>query len=479
MKLPKGWKHYLPVLKQRVILARSFFLLFLVLPAFFEACTSLDVPSPGRLPSPASNGSPTQGEGVVSEFTLLYPPYAPPSRAASLSSPRRAIDETPAPKRHSRAIDETPAPKRHSRAIDEIPAWALVRRLDVFVFDDDKMRRLDSYSRSGLSSIRTIRVESGGGNKILVVTANIDYTEEQILGILTLEDLEHIEASYAADDPEHPIMSGVSYFKAGTDGSGTVVLQPILSEIEIRAIEAEGVDDISAYLLNIPSSCPILSFDEIHPNGYYHLQRFREGDMRRLSVPSMSYRYIGEPFISDSYYLYSYPNQVEEESPGSPFTRLVIEGQKNGQTHYWGVNINRRGYGYSTGAEGIGRNIRYSMTLRLVSDGSANPDKPSPEANEVEVRGSMAIYPGTIISGEVGTKVHLWCEVYPEDTEVVINRDDLEYEKSRGLIDYSMDTDGHGAVLRLLSPGTSLINVDCGPPVSDGSFVILVIHPGK
>ena len=48
-----------------------------------------------------------------------------------------------------------------------------------------------------------------------------------------------------------------------------------------------------------------------------------------------------------------YPNCAEDEGPGTPFTRLVIEGQIDGDTYYWPIDINRQ-----EDRKGIGRNCR-------------------------------------------------------------------------------------------------------------------------
>ena len=233
---------------------------------------------------------------------------------------------------------------------------------------------------------------------------------------------------------------------------------------------------MSVYLLNAPAECGILAFDEVKPSGYLHQQRLREGDLRSLKVPSMSYHYLGDPGEGGPYLLYCYPNQAEEESIGSPFTRLVVEGTRGGQTRYYPVNLNRRGYGYTSGTEGVGRNVRYSMDLHLRSEGSLDPDRPDLRAAEVSVKGSMTVYPGNIVVGDEGDVVHVWCEVYPQDTAVSFNKEDLEYERERGIFDYEFDQGGHGVLLRLRSRGSALINVSAGPPVDDGTFVVVAVR---
>ena len=74
-------------------------------------------------------------------------------------------------------------------------------------------------------------------------------------------------------------------------------------------------------------------------------------------------------------------------------------------------------------------------------------------------------------------KVHVWCEVYPEDTPIDISRDDLDFDVERGIYTYEMDPDGHGVVLTLRENGTGMFTIDAGPPVNDGFLVIIVVNP--
>jgi hypothetical protein len=62
---------------------------------------------------------------------------------------------------------------------------------------------------------------------------------------------------------------------------------------------------------------------------------------------------------------------AEEEGPGSPFTRLVIQGVLDGEVWYWPIDINR---GEGRSPEGIAGNCSYSFDIKLTRKGSADPD---------------------------------------------------------------------------------------------------------
>ena len=71
--------------------------------------------------------------------------------------------------------------------------------------------------------------------------------------------------------------------------------------------------------------------------------------------------------------LLCYPNISTQESIGTPFTRLVIEGKIQGETWYWPININRDS---GSGHEGISRNRRYVYDITIRSRGTKDPDTP-------------------------------------------------------------------------------------------------------
>ena len=61
----------------------------------------------------------------------------------------------------------------------------------------------------------------------------------------------------------------------------------------------------------------------------------------------------------------------EQFGPGTPFTRLVIEGKIQGETFYWPLDINKEDGGY-----GIGRNERYIYDITITRKGTKDPDSP-------------------------------------------------------------------------------------------------------
>lgn len=99
-----------------------------------------------------------------------------------------------------------------------------------------------------------------------------------------------------------------------------------------------------------------------------NLESFREPDMILQEIGDR----IGQEKIYPDISLLCYPNESDSEGPGSPYTRLVIEGQVNGRTYYWPVNI-----GAEEDGPGVGRNRQYIYDIRLTRLGQDNPDTPA------------------------------------------------------------------------------------------------------
>lgn len=65
---------------------------------------------------------------------------------------------------------------------------------------------------------------------------------------------------------------------------------------------------------------------------------------------------------------------------------------------------------------------------------------------------AITVHPAKYLEGKVGEDLHIWAEVNPEGARMEFGKEELEYDKSRGIYDYSMDKDNHGVTLHLKSP---------------------------
>lgn len=86
------------------------------------------------------------------------------------------------------------------------------------------------------------------------------------------------------------------------------------------------------------------------------------------------------------------------------------------------------------------------------------------------------MYPGEYIEGNVGEKIHIWCEFFPPNAPFDPGLEELNYDKGRGIYDYELDEDGHGVTLTLKNPGTGIVYMTAGEPVNESGMAVVVVN---
>jgi len=369
-------------------------------------------------------------------------------------------------------------------------SWWLIKRMDLFVFNDAEVQSLDSYSREYAYSTGSVTAASSEGDKIIVAIANSQLSNEEISSIVVYEDINSLRTRLEDESPEYPLMTGETRVCAGSEDGCTLVLYPMMSEIHVSSLECkmEGaysgkkLQKVKAYLTNVSGKTEMMRWDGFRTSEILNQGRLVESDMQMLRYQRLLYNYIGngkqssDGWTYGSASLYCYPNDAKEESVGTPYTTLVIEGTIDGAVNYYPVRINREGFGHSVGVEGISRNARYVMNITITGPGADDPEGSVPPRSTV-TEGSMTVHPAQFITGHDGEKIHVWMEVFPEETEVYVDEDDLDYDRERGIYDYEIDEDGKGVWLSLLKGGTGAFIINAGPPINDGLLVMIVVNP--
>ena len=361
--------------------------------------------------------------------------------------------------------------------------------LDIFVFRDGAVKSLDSYSRVQSAGLGVASVISGSGDRIVAMIGGARLRPGQIASVRCYEDLESLYVSLEQESADSPIMSGETVICAGTQGPWGIVLEPLLSKVEVvglsvkmkGAYAGKRLTDIQAYLTNVNGTCQPLRRDGFRPVEVLNSGRLRDMDMERLSSPQLLRvrprvsREMNGEVTYETFSLYCYPNDVLEESSGSPFTRLVIQGEMDGQTYYYPVPINRPGYGYAAGKQGVCRNVNYVMDIHISRPGTLSPEIDMEDSGAV-TQGSATLYPGDFVTGSIGDRIHVWCDVYPQDTPVELDYELLEEDRIRGIYSYTVDPDGHGVQLVLTGRGTGMVYMEAGGIVSQAFLCLIVVR---
>lgn len=252
-----------------------------------------------------------------------------------------------------------------------------ITTLDAFFFENDSKGRLDCYQRISYPE-STCNLASGSGPKTLVLIANSKKDKYEWAEIKSLKTMADITIDLEGERLDMPIMTSLQRTTAGQDIS--IDLSPLMSEIVVRSIRC----DLSGkpyshepfilsriFLTYVNASCSIIPDEKVHPLRIInagmldetHLQSFYEKDIIVKNIDSI----INKEKTLLNCSLFCYANNPTEESIGSPFTKLVIEGKIGNDTYYYPIRINSQ-------EGGVTRGKAYIFDIVITRAGVTDPD---------------------------------------------------------------------------------------------------------
>lgn len=249
--------------------------------------------------------------------------------------------------------------------------------LDAFFFTDDANCRLDCYQRFE-SPQETYNLASGSGQKTLFLIANSRRERYDWTDIRNLNTISDICVNLEDERLDYPILTSLHKTTAGAEIA--LNMEPLTCEITLRSIacnfsgkpysnERFTLKRIFLTYVNATSSIvPEANSKQtrIINAGLldeHHLKQFHDRD---IIVLEFDQTIEIEPSILNRS-LYCYENYSSEESIGSPYTRLVIEGQIGENTYYYPIRINAAN-------GGVKRGCRYIFDITLTRLGLTSPD---------------------------------------------------------------------------------------------------------
>lgn len=287
----------------------------------------------------------------------------------------------------------TAAPSGHDNTGSEKTAAGLydpcILHTDIFIFNDDALRRIDAYQRC--YGGERAKAASRRGRKLLVAIANSSMKPEEWHRVSSYEGLLEEIACLKDESSSYPLMSGTIRINPEQGYSYEIDMERLVSEICIRSIRAdfsgsayEGkpLTDVKIYLTNVNAACRIMKDSGFRPEmivnpGFLDIDALYGFKDRSLLYAELEDA-VRTASIHPDIRLFCYPNDSREETPGSPFTRLVIEGRIDGYRYWYPITVNRGDSGIASGGDGkgIGRNCRYVYDITLYRTGTDDPDKP-------------------------------------------------------------------------------------------------------
>ncbi len=270
-----------------------------------------------------------------------------------------------------------------TKAAEEMPETEC---LDVFAFRDDRRQRLDCYQRFDSMDEWEDYIVSGSGGRIITAIANFPRTGRDWRFLNSRHGLGDVSIRLEDERRTCPVMSGELAVDAGTDDvSKNMILKPYTGEVAVNSISCdftgkpyagEKLSEVRIYLINVNASCSLLEDETAAPGRIINSGGLCREDMDGFLEPELLVREvegeIGIHAVRPEVRLRCYRSNHPEETPGTPYTRLVIEGKISGRKYYWPINVNR-----DTDQEaGIWRGRRYSYDIRITRKGSTDPDRP-------------------------------------------------------------------------------------------------------
>lgn len=257
--------------------------------------------------------------------------------------------------------------------------------LDILTYNNDRLCRLDSYQRIEDFHGRTVKAEHREGEKTVILLYNLKRKPFAWNEICSISTAGKLSCSLEEEDPQKPFMAGTC--RLDQSGDNTAELAPLSSRICLRSISCDfsgtayagnTIKDLKAYITNVNAEYPMTGGNGGKPGRIINAGMLNHDDLRKFRCPEIIYREIAEELgkismTTDAFFL-CYPNTSSEDAPGSPFTRLVIEGRIGSNTYYWPININRSGNGSLTA--GIESNFTYCYDIAIRRKGVTDPDTP-------------------------------------------------------------------------------------------------------
>lgn len=262
---------------------------------------------------------------------------------------------------------------------------AVIKTLDVLVFSTDRLHRLESYQRFETIDNERIHLASTAGEKLVFACANSPLNEEDWMKVNSTDALDRFCIELESESSEAPSMSGSFSMTAGEESGTRIELRRLTSEIILNSIrcdfrgkpyEGEPLKDARAYLINVNTRCCMFGNGTSAPDRFINVGVLNKDEISMFAEPELLMRELPSEIKEDPTYpdirLVCCPYGGTEEGPGTPFTRLVIEGKIQGETYYWAATVNQEEDG-----NGIGRADRYIYNLLIRRKGSQDPDSPA------------------------------------------------------------------------------------------------------
>ncbi len=357
----------------------------------------------------------------------------------------------------------------------DMPDENLISDISLMIFDEEGFAEENIRIADG-SMEHTSRL-TVGREYTICACANLGHQ----VSAGKIDELDGIRYHLAyPDDYRHgiPMYARKEFTIADGQEELTVEFERLMAKISIRMDRRKLSEDVEMYVRSVQiGNCPrtasvfktnrIEDRDDFFPAGFF-LNGTESDYLNEVSASG----------LSKSVSLYMPENmQGIRQNEFCSYIELTLD--YTSETHYSGADglIYRFYLGEGRNDMNIERNSHYHIVVTPEDDGLSD-DGWRVDKSDLHYSGPIYIkgYPSDYIIGDIGDRVHIWCDLLPEDAPFDVGESYMKDDKANGIYDYEIDKDGHGATLTLTGPGTGLIYMEAGDPINDAALFIIEVN---
>ena len=237
--------------------------------------------------------------------------------------------------------------------------------LDILTFENDRLRRLDTYQRLDDFDGTAVHPASTGGEKVFFLCFNSNISRYGWGSVYSYGSLSKSLCNLEDESLSCPTMTGECICMAGEESSAELLpltcqicLETIRCDFSGTPYQSEKLSEVKAYLTNVNASCsltgPAGSSTRIINTGMLNPHDVKGFKDRSIIVHEIK-ETIGNASLKPACTFLCYP--IDN------VTRLVIEGKIGSDTYYWPICL---------GA--LQRGKRYSYNILIRRKGVSDPD---------------------------------------------------------------------------------------------------------
>ena len=282
-----------------------------------------------------------------------------------------------------------------------------------------------------------------------------------------------------------PMYAEADNVRPADDGYITLPLSRLMSKITLKMDRNRLAEDVEMYvrhvkIVNCPKSVKVFKESAIRSQDQCFTLGFNRNEYETYILNT-----TGADGTSGELSLYMMENaqgNIEDNDPQIDLCSYIeMEIDYNSEHLYSSTPLI---YRFHIGEGGIDRtverNCHYRITVCPENNGLSN-DGWHVDKEGITYNGptSLISYPSSYINGNIGEKVHIWCELTPPDTPFDVGMSYMEEDRLNGIYEYEIDEDGHGATLTFTGPGSGLIYMEAGEPIYDAALFIIEVNLPK